>query len=82
MEVKMVQTIINRSDVPLDTRDLEMCQCVFDEVRSEAKVAKDSEEAERIAAITIELYRQGVRSPDHLKVMVEAARGLIAPREK
>lgn len=78
----MVQTIINRSAVPLDTRDLETCQCVFDEVRSEARVAKDSEEAERLAAITIELYRQGVRNPDHLKVMVEAARGLIVPPEK
>ncbi|TCU24616.1 hypothetical protein EV130_106208 [Rhizobium azibense] len=77
----MVQTIINRSEVPLDARDLEMCQSVFDEVRSEAKIAKVSDEAERIAAITIELYRQGVRSPHHLKVMVEAARGLIAPRK-
>lgn len=73
----MVQTIIKRSQAPLDSRDLEICQCVFDDLRAMAGVPRDSKEAERIAAIVVELYRQGARNPEHLKTMVEAARGLF-----
>ncbi|MGO8045726.1 hypothetical protein ACC713_22755 [Rhizobium johnstonii] len=78
----MVQTIKNRSQVPLDSRDLEICQQVFDKIRSDYQVAKDSDEAERMASIVIELYRQGVRDPDHLRSMVEAARGLFETSER
>ncbi|MBY2988280.1 hypothetical protein [Rhizobium leguminosarum] len=78
----MVQTIKNRSQVPLDSRDLEICQRVFDQIRSEYQVEKDSDEAERTASIIIELYRQGVRDPDHLQSMVEAARGLFEASER
>ncbi|NZD49770.1 hypothetical protein [Rhizobium leguminosarum] len=78
----MVQTIKNRSQVPLDSRDLEICQQVFDKIRSEYQVEKDSDEAERTASIIIELYRQGVRDPDHLMSMVEAARGLFETSER
>ncbi|CDM62416.1 MULTISPECIES: hypothetical protein [Rhizobium] len=60
-----------------DTQDLAACQCVFDELLKEIGVAKDSEEAGRIAAIVIDLYQQGVRDRLHLKVMVENARGLF-----
>lgn len=74
----MVQTMNRKSDVPLDTRDIKVCQQVFDAVRAEAGLTRDYEEAERIATITIELYRQGVCDPDHLKTMVETARGLFA----
>ncbi|MGO6678837.1 hypothetical protein [Rhizobium leguminosarum] len=78
----MVQTIKTRSQVPLDSRDLEICQRVFDKIRSEYQVAKDSDEAERMASIIIELYRKGVRDPDHLQSMVEAARGLFETNER
>jgi len=77
----MVQTTIKRSEVPLDTHDLQVCQRIFDTVRTEAGLTRDCEEAERIATITIELYRQGVCDPDHLKTMVAAARGLFAKRD-
>ncbi|CCM79007.1 hypothetical protein [Rhizobium mesoamericanum] len=75
----MVPTIINRSQVPLDSRDLETCQLVFDEIRTDHHVTKDSPEAEFIASIIISLYRQGVRDPKQLQSMVEAARGLFQP---
>ena len=75
----MVQTIVNRSQVPLDSCDLETCQRVFDKISTDYQVAKDSDEAERMASIIIELYRQGVRDPNHLRSMVEAARGLFEP---
>ena len=75
----MVQTIRNRSQVPLDSCDLETCQRVFDKISSDHAVAKDSDEAQRMASIIIDLYRQGVRDPNHLSAMVEAARGLFEP---
>ncbi|AXA43032.1 hypothetical protein DLJ82_5471 (plasmid) [Rhizobium leguminosarum] len=40
-------------------RDLEICQHVFDDLRTMADVPRNSEEAERIAAIVVDLYRQG-----------------------
>ena len=73
----MVQTTTKRSPQPLYSRDLVVCQRVFDDIRSRAGVTKETEEAERMAAITVELYRQGVREPSHLKTMVEAARGVF-----
>ncbi|OWO94172.1 hypothetical protein B5E41_15520 [Rhizobium esperanzae] len=73
----MVQTILSRSQVPLDSRDLETCQHVFDKLSADYAVARDSDEAERMASIIIELYRQGVRDPNHLQSMVQAARGLF-----
>ncbi|OWV72933.1 hypothetical protein ATY76_06695 [Rhizobium sp. R339] len=75
----MVQTIVSRSQVPLDSCDLETCQRVFDTISADYRVAKDSDEAGRMASIIIELYRQGVRDPNHLRSMVEAARGLFEP---
>ncbi|NEK18473.1 hypothetical protein [Rhizobium leguminosarum] len=78
----MVQTIKNRSQVPLDSRDLETCQRVFDKLSADYGVAGDSDEAGRMASIVMELYRQGVRDPDHLQSMVEAARGLFETSER
>ena len=62
---------------PFDARDLAACQPVFDTLVKEAGIDKASEEAARIAAIVVELYRQGVRDPEHLRIMVEGARGLF-----
>ncbi|MGO7210482.1 hypothetical protein ACCS75_05175 [Rhizobium ruizarguesonis] len=78
----MVQTIKNRSQVPLDSRDLETCQRVFDRLSTDYGIERDSDEAERMASIVIELYRQGVRDPDHLQSMVEAARRLFETSER
>ncbi|MEF0941360.1 hypothetical protein [Rhizobium sp. BR 362] len=72
-----METINVQKSAFLDARDLAACQFVFDELLKEIAVAKDSEEAERIAAIVIELYRQGMHDVSHLKVMVESARGLF-----
>ncbi|MBY5568993.1 hypothetical protein HFO55_17355 [Rhizobium leguminosarum] len=78
----MVQTIKTRSQVPLDSRDLETCQRVFDKLSADYGIERDSDEAERMASIVIELYRQGVRNPNHLQSMVEAARGLFETNER
>ncbi|WP_162894799.1 hypothetical protein [Rhizobium terrae] len=55
----MVQATIKRSATPLYADDL--CQHVFDDLRKDAGVAKESEEGEHIAVIVVELYRQGSR---------------------
>ncbi|MBY5753193.1 hypothetical protein [Rhizobium leguminosarum] len=78
----MVQTIKTRSQVPLDSHDLETCQRVFDKLSADYGIERDSDEAERMASIVIELYRQGVRDPNHLQSMVEAARGLFETNER
>ena len=72
-----MKTIDVRKPYPFDARDLSVCQPVFDTLLKEAGVDKASEEAARIAAITVELYRQGVCDPEHLRIMVGAARGLF-----
>lgn len=62
---------------PFDGRDLTVCQAVFDKLRAELRTGVDAEEANRIAAMIVDLYRQSVREPDQLKVMIEAARGIF-----
>ncbi|WP_416064402.1 hypothetical protein ACK9YZ_15440 [Rhizobium sp. ZK1] len=75
-----MKTIDVRRPQPFDAHDLSVCQPVFDMLLKEAGVDKASEEAARIAAILVELYRQGVRDPEHLRIMVEGARGLFDRR--
>lgn len=72
----MVKTVVGRPEEPLNSRDLALCQRVFDTVRTKFGEPKDSEEAQRIAAIAIALYRQGVRDEDRLRQMVEATQSL------
>ena len=60
-----------------DADDLDVCQRAFDNVCHKAGISKGSEEAGRIAGMIIELYRRGVRSPEHLSMLVEAAGGLF-----
>lgn len=72
-----MRSIDVRKPQPFDARDLSACQPVFDTLLKEVGVDRTSEEAARIAAITVELYRQGVRDPEHLRIMVEGARGLF-----
>ncbi|MDP9812951.1 hypothetical protein J2W42_005822 [Rhizobium tibeticum] len=72
-----MKTIDVQEPTFFDAPDLAACQSVFDELLKEIGVAKESEEAGRIAAIVIDLYQQGVRDRSHLKVMVENARSLF-----
>ena len=67
---------IGPSDEPLTSRDLGVCQSVHNAICDEQKCAPGSQEANRIAAITIHLYRQGVRDEQKLLAMVRTARGI------
>ncbi|MGI2031829.1 hypothetical protein ACRQ1B_05485 [Rhizobium panacihumi] len=70
----MIRSEKRRSEEPLDSNDLMRCQQVFEELKQDMGDI-DAEEVNRLAAITIELYRQGVRRKDQLRTMVAAARG-------
>jgi hypothetical protein len=71
----MIRSEKRRSEEPLDSNDLLRCQQVFEELKQDMGDMDDGEEVNRLAAITIELYRQGVRGKDQLRSMVAAARG-------
>jgi hypothetical protein len=71
----MIERHVSGRDQPMTSEDLAICQRVLDAVKVEFQLDKDDEETVRIAAITIELYRQGVHNFDQLKAPVFAARG-------
>ncbi|MGF9691626.1 MULTISPECIES: hypothetical protein [unclassified Rhizobium] len=71
----MIRSETRPSQDPLNSEDLAKCQQVFERLRLEICPDDDAEETNRLAAITIELYRQGVRREDLLREMVAAARG-------
>ncbi|GAA3113485.1 hypothetical protein GCM10010520_67010 [Rhizobium viscosum] len=69
----MIERHISGRDQPMTSEDLAICQRVLDAVKAEFKLDGDEEETARIAAVTIELYRQGVHNFDQLKALVSAA---------
>jgi hypothetical protein len=77
MEETMNERKITERDRPMTSEDLAVCQQVLEAVKAEFQLGDGDEETLRSAAITIELYRQGVRNFDQLKVLVFAARGKI-----
>jgi hypothetical protein len=68
---------ISVRDQPLTSEDLAVCQEVLDAVKAEFQLDTDGEETSRTAAITIEMYRQGVRNFEQLKLLIFASRGKI-----
>lgn len=66
----MIRRYLSKHDYPLDSLDLNLCQRAFDDLLVELKLEKDSEEAERVAAMVIELYRQGIHDERQLAILV------------
>jgi hypothetical protein len=77
LEESMSQRKFSDRDHPMRSEDLAVCQQVLEAVKAEFHLEDDDEEVSRSAAITIELYRQGVRDFEQLKILVFAARGKI-----
>ncbi|WP_208245577.1 hypothetical protein [Rhizobium sp. T1473] len=80
-DVVMSRKQFSRHDEPLDSDDLRKCHAVFDATCEDFGIEPGSEEADRIAAITIELYQQGVRDAKQLQQIVDAARGFNLSRK-
>jgi hypothetical protein len=70
----------HRHEEPLTSADLAKCQKVLETYCRKNRVRLASEEANRVAAIIIELYQQGVREESHLRALADAARGVILKR--
>ena len=75
----MTRQTIRPTDEHLTSDDLAICQRVLESVCKRQGIAKASDEENRMAAITIELYRHGVRSEWHLTEMVSAAGAISRP---
>lgn len=71
----MSRNVYSRHEVSLNSASLALCHKVLKIVCFDIGAEISSEEAARIAAITIELYQQGVRDEDQLRVLVSGARG-------
>ncbi|HEX8044810.1 hypothetical protein [Rhizobium sp.] len=71
----MIRRYLSKHDHPLDSLDLDLCQRAFDALLVELKLARDSEEAERVAAMIIELYRQGIHDERQLAILVGGTDG-------
>ncbi|NTI78234.1 hypothetical protein [Rhizobium rhizogenes] len=71
----MIRKYLSNHEHPLVSADLDICQGAFDALLIELDIAKDTEEAERAAAIIIELYQQGVHDEHQLVVLAGGARG-------
>ncbi len=68
----MTERFVSKYDEPLTSNDLDICQRALDEILTRLEIGKDTEEAQRAAAIVTELYRQGVHQATQL---VELAAG-------
>ncbi|KQV27486.1 hypothetical protein ASC97_03640 [Rhizobium sp. Root1203] len=67
----------HRHDEPLTSEDLAKCQVVLEAFCHDNDVSLPSEEAIRVGAIIIEMYQQGIRDANHLRILVDAARGVV-----
>lgn len=61
-------------DQPLTSEDLAVCNTVLDDIAGEFGIVADKQTVARLASIIIELFRQGVRDPDQLKLLAAATR--------
>lgn len=71
----MIRRYLSNHGHPLESADLDICQRAFNALLIELDIAKDTEEAERVAAVIIELYQQGVHDEHQLAVLAGGARG-------
>ncbi|OCJ03738.1 hypothetical protein A6U87_17535 [Rhizobium sp. AC44/96] len=61
-------------DMPLTSEDLAVCNTVLDDISREFGIVADTQTVARLASIIIELFRQGVRDPEQLKLLAAATR--------
>ena len=67
----------NQRDVPLTSDDLNVCNLVLDRLVKKLGIARDKDSVASLAAIIIELFRQGVHDVEQLEFLVGATRGQV-----
>lgn len=65
----MSDKLFSTRDEPLASADLDVCRRVHEALCIELGIDRGSEKAERIGALIIELYRQGVHDEHQLRLM-------------
>lgn len=73
----MDKTNASQRDAPLTSQDLRVCNDVLDHLMDTLGIAKDKDNVASLAAIIIELFRQGVHDPIQLELLAGASRGQI-----
>ena len=64
-------------DVPLTSNDLNVCNLVLDRLVKRLGIASDKDNVASLAAIIIELFRQGVHDVEQLELLAGATRGQL-----
>jgi hypothetical protein len=65
----MISKYVSTHGVFLDSEDLAICQRVFDAILLKSSIARDTEDAEQIAATIITLYQQGLHDENRLVIL-------------
>ncbi|MBB5577909.1 MULTISPECIES: hypothetical protein [Rhizobium] len=66
----MISRYLSKRDLALDSIDLDTCQRAFDAIVLSRNIARETEEAEKVAAMIIELFREGIHDEQQLVELV------------
>ncbi|WFU04802.1 hypothetical protein QA648_29020 (plasmid) [Rhizobium sp. CB3171] len=66
----MISRYLSKRDLALDSIDLDICQRAFDAILLKRNITRESEEGEEVAAMIIELFREGIHDEDQLVALV------------
>ena len=69
----MFRRYVTSYDLPLLGEDMDLCQKVFDDVRSELKIDRGSERGRLLASSIIQFYKQGIKTESQLQIMARTA---------
>ncbi|MCV9967008.1 hypothetical protein OIU34_34820 [Pararhizobium sp. BT-229] len=69
----MTAQIFSAHDQPLSPEDLNFCKAAFDQICRAQRVDPTTGEANDMAVLVIELYRQGIRDCDQLASLIGKA---------
>jgi len=70
----MSDKLFSTRDEPLASADLDLCRRVHEALCRERGIDRSGEEADRIGALIIELYRQGVHEESQLRLLAGGRR--------
>ncbi|WP_081525706.1 hypothetical protein [Rhizobium sp. CCGE 510] len=65
----MSDKLFSTRDEPLASEDLDVCRRVHEALCSQLQIDRAGEEAARLGALVIELYRQGVHDENQLRLL-------------
>ncbi|ANL28421.1 hypothetical protein AMC90_CH02613 [Rhizobium phaseoli] len=73
--IAMSDKLFSTRDEPLASEDLAVCRRVHEALCSGLNIDRSGEEADRLGALIIELYRQGVHDETQLRLLAGGKRG-------